>query len=426
MKIGIIGAGFTGLASAYYLSKEGHEVVVFERDEKPGGLAVGYKERGWDWTLEHHYHHWFTNDKSVLALASEIHHKVFAPRPKTSSFVDGGIYQLDSPTSLLKFPRLTILDRVRMGVSLALLKYNPVWKPLEKYKAEPYLKKTMGLRGYKKLWEPLMVNKLGKYADKVSLAWFWARVYKRTPSLAYPEGGFLAFAKHIQDVAEKKGVVFHYNTEVISLSSDSKPEITYKKTKTETQTFDRVIVTVPSMLFTKFGKNLPEEYLTRAKKRISIGAVNLVLRLNKQFLTDGTYWLNMCELKSPILAVVEHTNYMNGKHYDNEHIVYVGNYMEQTDPRFTMEPEKLLKLYEPWLLKINPEFKKSIISYKVFKAPFAQPIIFPNYSKDIPPFGTPLKHVYLANIEQVYPWDRGTNYAVELGEKISKVVTESS
>ena len=67
--------------------------------------------------------------------------------------------------------------------------------------------------------------------------------------------------------------------------------------------------------------------------------------------------------------------------------------------------------------EINPDYKKSVISSTLFKAPFAQPIVPKHYSKKIPPIITPLKNVYLANIQQVYPWDRGTNYAVELGKK---------
>lgn len=418
MKIAVVGAGFTGLSAAYYLAKKGHDVSVFEKDEKPGGLAIGYQEKGWDWTLEEHYHHWFTNDKSVLELAQEINHKVLSPRPKTSSFVHNQIFQLDSPASVLKFPLLSIAQRIQMGASLASLRYNPIWKPLEKYKAEPYLKKTMGKKVYEMLWEPLMVNKLGKYADKVSLAWFWARVYKRTPSLSYPEGGFLSFAEHLEAEIKKLSGSLSYETEILELTSDTNPQISYKKnSKKETQGFDKVIVTIPSIMFTKIAPGLPEEYVKQAKKRTSIGAVNMVLRLSSQFMSDNTYWLSMCDLKSPILAVVEHTNYMNKKHYNNEHLVYVGNYMERDDPRFKMPDFVLFKLYEPWLEKINPEFKKSLISYKVFRAPFAQPIIFPNYSKEIPQFETPLKNVYLANIEQVYPWDRGTNYAVELGKK---------
>jgi protoporphyrinogen oxidase len=134
----------------------------------------------------------------------------------------------------------------------------------------------------------------------------------------------------------------------------------------------------------------------------------------------------MSDLKSPILAIVEHTNFMDKKHYNNEHLIYLGNYMPQTDPRFGMSADELLKLYDPWLKKINPTYKSSIIGYRLFKAPFAQPIIPPNYSKNVPPLKTPLENVFLANIEQVYPWDRGTNYAVELGQKVSDLIEHDS
>lgn len=427
MRIGIIGAGFTGLAAAYYLSAKGHEVEIFERDDKPGGLAIGYREPKWDWSLEQHYHHWFTNDNSVLELAAEIGHKVIIRRPKTSSYVDGGIYQLDSPASLLQFPKLNIIDRLRTGISLASLRFNPVWQPFEHFRAEPYLKKTMGNTAYKKLWEPLMVNKLGKYSSKVSLAWFWARVYKRTPSLAYPEGGFLDFAQDLERVIKKAGGKFYYNTEVINLSSGLKPKIKFATgKKTSEKEFDAVLVTLPTFLFRKISPNLPKSYTSKLKKLDGIGAMNLVLRLKKQFLTDNTYWLSVCDLNAPILAIVEHTNFMDSKHYNNEHLLYLGNYMSSSDPRYTMNADQILKLYDPWLVKINPNYKSEMISYKLFKAPFAQPILYPNHSKNIPPFKTPLENVYLANIEQVYPWDRGTNYAVELGKKVAELIKSNS
>jgi protoporphyrinogen oxidase len=426
MKIGIIGAGFTGLAAAYYLSKKGHSITIFEKDTKPGGLAVGYGEKGWDWSLEAHYHHWFTNDKSVLDLAKEINHKVIIKRPKTSSFVDGNIYQLDSPLSLIKFPKLNILNRFRMGASLAFLRYNPFWKPLENFYAQPFLEKSMGKTSYKKLWEPLMVNKLGKYSSKVSLAWFWARIYKRTPNLAYPEGGFLEFAYNLEKRIKENGGKFYYNTEVKNLSSKKTPQIIYSvaEKQPKIETFEKVIVTIPLSLFLKITPTLPSWYIEKYRKLISIGAMNLILRLKKPFFKDGTYWLSMCDLKSPILAIVEHTNFMDKKNYNNEHLVYLGNYMETTDKRFSMKKEDLLKLYDPWLKKINPNYQLFILNSQLFHAPFAQPIITPKYSKQIPPFKTPLKEVYLANIQQVYPWDRGTNYAVELGKKAAEKIDE--
>ncbi len=424
MNIAIIGAGFTGLAAAYYLSKKGYRVTIFEKDSKPGGLAIGYQEKNWKWSLEAHYHHWFTNDKSVLSLASEIHHPVIVKRPKTSSYVDEGIYQLDSPISLLKFPKLPPVDKIRMGISLAFLRYNPWWRPLENFLAVPYLKKTMGKIGYQKIWEPLMLNKLGEYAHAVSLAWFWARIFKRTESLAYPEGGFLQFAKHLEEKIKENGGKFLYDTDVITVNSKKTPSVTYKThTARKTEQFDKILVTLPLALFSQIAPQLPKNYVSSARKLINIGAMNMVLRLKRRFFSDTTYWLNMCDKNSPILALVEHTNFMDKKFYNNEYLLYIGNYMQTTDQRFGMQKEELLALYDPWLKKINPKYKSTIINYELFKAPFAQPIITPKYSKKIPEFKTPLKNIFLANIQQVYPWDRGTNYAVELGKKAANNLT---
>src|SRR5260221_7185182 len=87
-----------------------------------------------------------------------------------------------------------------------------------------------------------------------------------------------------------------------------------------------------------------------------------------------------------------------------------------------MSEKEIMKEFDPFLEKIHPGYKKSLITVRKFSVPFAQPIIPVNYSKMVPSFETPLKNVYLANMQQVYPWDRGTNYAVQLGQKIAVIV----
>ena len=431
MKIAIIGAGFTGLSAAYQLSKKGHAVSVFEKDPQPGGLAIGYQEKGWDWTLEKHYHHWFTNakdavnhDQTVLNLAKEIGHRVLIRRPKTSAFVDGEIFQFDSPKSVLLFPKLSVLDKLRMASVLGILKFDPFWKPLEKVNASQFLPKVMGKKAYSMLWEPQFVNKFGKYADDVSLAWFWARLAARTTKLAYPEGGFLKFANHIVSEIEKHGGKFHFDSEVQEVRDDNSITVQYKTTngKTQKQEFDKAIFTVPSFLFLKTTPQLSESYKKTFKSLKSLGATNLVLRLKKPFFKDGTYWLSVCDPTSPVMAIVEHTNFMNKKHYNNEHLLYLGNYLTTDDKRYLMDQDGQLELFDPFLKKINPDYQKFLIGYHLFKAPFAQPVIPTNYSKMIPPMISPLKNVLLANIDQVYPWDRGTSNAVALGEKVAKLV----
>ena len=447
MIIAIIGAGFTGLSAGYDLTKKGYDVTIFESEDKPGGLALGFRQNRWEWSLEAHYHHWFTNDDSILGLAKETGYDVLTVRPKTSTYIGEEIFQLDSPASLMKFNKLSLLDRIRTGMVLGYLKITPFWKPLEKVTAKELLVRYMGKNSWNVLWEPLFVKKFGKYADKIPASWFWARIKKRTPSLAYPKAGFQNFAEHIANKIKDQGGKIYYKRQInnikrvgdkiilqtsdpIFFGSDTKiskilesdPD-SRDQVLTDDLEFDRVISTLPSFLFTKITQGLPDGYKDDLLKLKGLGAVNLVLSLKEQFLKDGTYWMNVNEMDYPFLAVVEHTNFMDKKHYNNEHIIYVGNYLEMDHEYFKKEADELVDIFLPYLKNINPEFNSSqIIDSYVFKAPFAQPVVPLNFSIQVPEMKTPIQGLYLANMQQVYPWDRGTNYAVELGNKVAQLV----
>lgn len=428
MKIAIIGAGFTGLSAGLSLQSNGHDVTIFEKDVEPGGLAIGFKAEGWQWTLEKHYHHWFANDKFVLNLAKKIDHPVIIKRPVTSVYVDGEIFQLDSPANVLSFSKLSVTERFRMASALGFLKFNPYWKPLENYSATKALPWMMGERPYKMLWEPQLYNKFGSYAEEVSLAWFWARIKKRTSSLAYPEGGFLAFAKALDKKLRLNKGDIYYKTDVLEIYRENgKIKVIAKKQnskKARPFVFDKCLVTLPGGAVTKIVKDLPQEYKEDLSSLKGLGAINLVLRLRKPFLKDKTYWLSICDRRSPIMAIVEHTNFINKSHYNNEHLVYLGNYLPSDHRYFSLSDHDILTQYDSFLQTIHKNYQKNIIEIHGFKAPFAQPIVSKNYSEKIPPFKTPVKGVYLSNMQQVYPWDRGTNYAVELGEKVSDIMLE--
>ena len=70
--VAIIGAGVGGMAAAYDLVKSGKQVTIFEKESTPGGLAAGFREEGWDWSLEKFYHHWFSSDHFILDLIEEM------------------------------------------------------------------------------------------------------------------------------------------------------------------------------------------------------------------------------------------------------------------------------------------------------------------------------------------------------------------
>ncbi len=430
MRIAILGAGFTGLSAAYYLEKYGHKVTVIEKKGIPGGLATGFKLKDWNWTIEKHYHHFFTNDNYAFEFAKEIGHTIIIKRPKTSVYIDNKIYQLDSPFELLKFPKLSLIEKIRMAAVLGFLKYNPFWKMFEKTKTTDFLSKKMGTKSYKMIWEPQLLAKFGnKYKDKISLVWFWARIRKRTAKLAYPEGGFLSFAEKACGKIYDLGGKIIFNTNVIEIEEKQNQILIKTKNKDGEEkllNFDKIIITLPSFLFLKLIKKLPYSYKNKFINFESLGAVNLILRLKKPFFKDGTYWLSICDNSSPFTCIVEHTNFMDKKNYNKEHIVYIGKYLSPNHLYFSKNADELLKIYDSYLKKINANYKSSIINLELFKDPFAQPIIPENYSEIIPSFYTPFKNIYLANIQQVYPWDRGTNYAIELGEKIADIINNET
>ena len=188
----------------------------------------------------------------------------------------------------MKFKKLSLLERLQMGIVLAFLRYNPVWKPLERVTATAFLERTIGRRAYKILWEPLLVGKFGKYTDQISLAWFWARIAKRTTNLAYPEGGFLRFAKHLENAIKQNGGVIRLNASI-----DTIAEKNGKVSLGKYGLFDKVIVTLPSFAFLKLAPQLPQEYQKSLMQLKGLGAIVVVMRLKKPFFPDDTYWLSV-------------------------------------------------------------------------------------------------------------------------------------
>lgn len=424
MKVAIIGAGFTGLSAALRLLKGGCDVDIYESLERPGGLATGFKEKEWEWGLEEYYHHFFVSDKNVLGLAKEVGQKVDFKSPLSSTYLDGGIFQLDTPISLLKFKKLSFFERLRTGVVVAYLKLTPFWKPLEKVTSYEFIRRYMGENSWKTLWEPLFGKKFGKYEKQVNAAWFWARIKKRSARLGYPRGGFLEFARKVEKEIKNRGGVFFYDTRVTSLGRKGNKLAVVVGGKLKT--FDKVICTLSSKQFLGISKGLPKEYVRNLSKLKNLGTINLVLSLKNTFLGDGSYWLNINENSCPFLAIIEHTNFINQKHYGREHLLYVANYLPADHKYFSYSSLKLLKEYLPYMKKVNVKFDRNWIKKTwVFKSSATQPVVEVNRSKILPPFETPIEDLYLSNMEQVYPWDRGTNYAVELGNKVAGLVLKS-
>jgi len=433
MKVAIVGAGVAGLSAAYDLARAGHEVTIFEAAPFTGGLAAGFKAEHWDWHLEHFYHHWFETDKDILNLIDDIgeRDKVFFPRPITSLYVDGQVYPFDSPTRALLFPKLSLIPKLRFGLATLYLRFTKNWQALEKETAHSWLIRTMGETAYKILWEPLLVGKFGDYFKEVNMAWFWARIHKRSYRLGYFEGGFQGFIDALTKKVSELGANIHLNCAIKAIKSLSDGRLSIQAETTAAvdtipespQVFDRVLATVSPQLLSRLVPALPPDYLVSLKHLKSMGAVVVILALKHQ-LTEGHYWINIPKEEGfPFLALVEHTNYIDRSHYGNDHIVYCGDYLAPDHEYFTLSKEELLARFLPSLTRINPNFDESWVKDSwLFKAKYAQPVPPVNHSANIPSLRTPIPGLYWASMSQVYPWDRGTNYAVEIGRRAARLL----
>lgn len=402
MRVAIVGGGFTGLTAAYELGKIGHQVSLFERDDHLGGLAYGFRAPHWDWYLEGAYHHLFTNDDAIISLCNELHVPLIIKRPITANFYKGKMYQFDSPKHLLQFPYLSLQDKLRTGALAAFCKAYPFWRTLEGTTAKNFAISLGGKHGWKTIWEPLMNAKFGDLADTVAASWLWARIHKRTPSLAYIEGGFQTLVNALTKAIKKQGGKVYTHHEFKKLNSQ----------------FDKTLLTIPTPIAAKLIPELPNTPIPHLHAQV------LILETKEPILKD-VYWLSITDPTYPFLAVVQHTNFMDKKYYGGNHLTYIGNYLPQGHPYLLMTKEQLLKKFMPFIKRLTMNDLRLTNSY-LFIGPFAQPVHQINYSQIAPKFETPIPGVYLANMDSIYPWDRGTNYAVELGMKASHRIHEKA
>lgn len=429
MKIGIIGAGMAGLAAAYDLARAGHQVTVYEAAPQVGGLASGFRDPSWEWPLERFYHHIFESDTAIRTLVDTIGYgdKLFFRRSVTAHLWNEQLYPLDGVLRVLRFPGLPFLDRLRFGMVMAYLKFGTSnWQALEQTTAEDWASRWMGPTVYRVIWQPLLEGKFGAYTPEVNMAWLWARLKARSFKLGYFVGGFQGFADALHAADARLGVTVHLNTAVECLEQQEDSSWIIRSAGTP-ETYDRVIFTGSPRLLSKLVPQLPATYVGQIANLRSMGAVVMVIAL-KRPLTKNFYWMQgMHKGEFPFLTLVEHTNFIEREHYGGDHLLYCGDYLPPDHEYFRMSQDELLERFLPALTRFNPDFRPNWVRTSwLHREAYAQPIVGRNHSRNIPPLATPLRGLYWASMSQVYPWDRGTNFAVELGQKAAAAVLENS
>jgi protoporphyrinogen oxidase len=422
----IVGGGFTGLSAAYELALQGVATVILEQEPAAGGLASGFQVG--DATLEKFYHHWFTNDHHIQDLVREMgeEDKVVYRPTRTGMYYANTIFRLSSPLDLLKFSALSFRGRVRLGILALQARRIRDWHAIE------HLIALAGHEVFGKVWEPLLIGKFGPYAERVGAVWFWKKLALRGGSrardgrevLAYYEGGFCQLAETLKRRLMAMGVDIRLNTRATHVETQDGRAVAVRTQEGPVPACSVLLTQALPLAADMLEDVVSSEYAAKLRRIEYLGNVCMVLELDRSL--SDTYWLNVNDPTFPFVGVIEHTNFEPPETYGGRRIIYLSKYLPETDPLFAMSGEEAFAYAVPHLQRMFPEFSPNwVIRHHLWKARFSQPVAEPNYGSLIPDIQTPLPNVFISTMAQIYPEDRGTNYAVREGRKVGRKLAEA-
>ena len=430
-EIAVVGAGLAGLTAALRLAEAGHQVRVFERYPRPGGLARAFEIGGEP--LESFYHHIFTTDTAYVALADELGlaHLIEWLPSRMGIWTDGRLWDFGTPASLLRFRPMRFLDKARFAASTLLLQRSHDPTPFEGVTAAEWIRRHQGERTWRTVWGPLLYQKFAEDAERVAMVWLWGKLYLRGRSrsasgmgerLGYMRGSFVVLVEALEKRLAERGVSLHLNEAVqrIESAGDGFMVVTGRDSRRAA----RVVVAAPVPDYLAIaGHLLPDGDRQGLEELRATGAICTVLELEHAL--TPYYWLNIADPEMPFGGLIEHTNYIPRERYDGHRILYISNYLFPDHPLFRAPKSEVLATYLPALTRINPAFDPSwVIRSNHFRADYAQPVVTVGYRRKIPALRTSVRGLYLCTMAQIFPEDRGQNYAIVYGEKVARTVTQ--
>jgi protoporphyrinogen oxidase len=423
-KILIIGGGFTGLTAALRLAADkDFSVTLVESSPQLGGLAAGFPLAGT--SLEKTYHHLFLTDRNILDLARELglQDKLIWCDSSVAIYRDGRIHSFKTPGDLLRFAPCSFTGRVRTGLMALYLKHKKNWRSFARQTAHAWLTRACGASAMAAIWTPLLKGKFSHHYDRVSMAWFWARLHIRANSrsggggekLGYFQGGFNVLTTALEQEIRRRGVAIRTGTMVEAITTEHTAVV-----NGETVPFDACLFTGPSPALAGL---LPKtaawaDYKARLGSIEYLGAICLVFTSDQNL--GDYYWVNVNEPDAPFLVFLNHTRLVDKSVYGGKYVYYIGAYLPPEGKIFGCADAELTGLWFGYLKKMFPEFEAARADTRhIFRFRAAQHIVDGDYRERIPDYQTPVPGVYLANFSQIFPEDRGTNFAVREGEKIA-------
>jgi len=420
-RIAVLGAGPMGLAVAFQLVKDGHKPVVFEADDRVGGMTACFDFNGL--MIERYYHFHCTSDRGFLDMLDElgIAGKMRWTETKMGYFYRGKLNPWGNPLALLKFPGLSLIAKIRYGIHAFLSTKRKDWRPLDKVEATGWIRRWVGEEAYDVLWRRLFDYKFYDYAHNLSAAWIWSRIRRIGLSrydlfrekLGYLEGGSDTLLQAMKSFIEAHGGEIHLRSPVSKVVIEN-GKIRGLQIDNRLETFDKVVSTVPLPYVPRLMPDLPQDILDKFNAIKNIAVVCVIAKLKKP--VSEYFWVNINDNRMDIPGLVEYTNLRPL----DDHIVYVPFYMPGEHPKFQEDDSIFIDKVRSYLKIINPDLKdEDFITIRASRYRHAQPICPPGFLENLPPPGLTVAGLWVADTSYYYPEDRGISESLDFGKMLA-------
>lgn len=424
-RIAVLGAGPMGLAAAYQLVLDGHQPVIFEADDRVGGMTASFDFKGI--TIERYYHFHCISDSAFLQVLDELGlaEKMHWVETKMGYWYQNRLQPWGNPVSLLKFQGLSLIAKFRYGLHAFMSNKRNDWRSLDKVEATGWIKRWVGAEAYEILWRRLFDYKFYNYTGCLSAAWIWSRIRRIGRSrydlfrekLGYLEGGSETLLQAMKSAIEMYGGEVRLKTPVAKVVIEA-GKVKGIEIAGGFEPFDNVISTIPLPYVPKLMPDLPSSVLTAFQSVKNIAVVCVIAKLRRP--VTEYFWLNTNDPEMDIPGLVE---YSNLRPLDC-HIVYVPYYMPGEHPKFK-EPDHIFQdKVRRYLKKINPALRdEDFLDVYSNRYRYAQPICEPGYLDKLPPVALPVKGLWVADTSYYYPEDRGISESIGFGRKMAIMAT---
>lgn len=424
-RIAVLGGGPMGLAVAFQLARDGHRPVVFEADDRLGGMAASFDFNGID--IERYYHFHCVSDHAFLEMLDElgIAGRMRWVETRMGYFYQGAVHPWGDPLALLRFPGLSLLAKIRYGLHAFVSTRRNNWQALDGLEATAWLKRWVGEEAFEVLWRKLFEYKFYDYAYTLSAAWIWSRIRRIGRSrydlfrekLGYLEGGSNTLLQSMRADIEKHGGELRTSAPVsrVVFQSDA---VTGLQQGDEFHPFEKVISTIPLPFVPRLMPDLPPVILRQYGETRNIAVVCVIAKLRRP--VTGNFWLNTNDPDMDIPGLVEYTNLRPLEH----HIVYAPFYMPGDHSKYQEPDSVFLEKLQRYICMINPELgDDDFLDIRASRYRFAQPVCQPGHLDTLPPVDLPVEGLWAADTSYYYPEDRGISESIEFGRKLARMAT---